>query len=162
MKLPAPFPVVFFAGGILLSAPFLDRPACPPTIFLFAIALLLLLSWIALRRDWVLSATFFAACAWLSLGLLADRLERQSTPQNLASTLIESGKLHSSAPLRWRGRLRGDPLELPWGKRYEINLEEVESAAGTTSVAGGLRLTYYQPESTHSEPPPVQIGRAHV
>ena len=158
MKLPALFPVVFFAGGILLSAAFLDHPAFSSRIFLLAIALLLLLGWIALRRDWILSATFFAACAWLSLGLLADRLEHQSTPQNLASTLIESGKLDSSAPLRWRGRLRGDPLELPWGKRYEIKLEEVESAAGTASVAGGLRLTYYQPESTHSEPPPVRAG----
>jgi competence protein ComEC len=120
--------------------------------------LLLLLGWIALRRHWILCATFFAACAWLSLGLVADSLQRRSASPNLASTLIESGKLDSSTPLRWRGRLRSDPFELPWGKRYEINLEEVASAVGTTPVTGGLRLTYYRPEAPHADPLPGRAG----
>ena len=38
--------------------------------------------------------------------------------------------------LRWRGRLRSDPLELPWGTRYEIELDEVESSAGRHAGRG--------------------------
>jgi competence protein ComEC len=158
MKLPTLFPVVFFAGGILLSARLIDYLAFSPRIFLIAITLLLFFGWIALRRNWIFLGTLFAVCAWLSLGLLADRLERKAIPPNLASTLIESEKLDASAPLRWRGRLRSDPLELPWGKRYEISLAEVESAGGTTRVTGGLRLTYYRPESAHSDPLAARAG----
>ena len=78
--------------------------------------------------------------AWLCLGFAAAGLERISAPSNLASSLIESGKLDSSVALRWRGRLRGDPLQLPWGTRYEINLDEVESSAGVT--AGKRRIAH--------------------
>ena len=100
-----------------------------------------------LRRNWIFAAAVCAAGAWLLLGIAAASLERASIPSNLASNLIESGKLDSATALRWRGRLRSDPLELPWGTRYEINLDEVESAQGVTPVTGGLRLTYYGAES---------------
>jgi len=48
-----------------------------------------------------------------------------------------------SEPLRWRGRLREDPIALPWGMRYEIDLEEVEIAGATLPVRGGLRANLY-------------------
>ena len=54
--------------------------------------------------------------------------------------------------------MRGDPLRLPWGLRYEINLEEVESAIGVTPVSGGLRLTFYTPESGGAAPPAARAG----
>ncbi|HEX4643301.1 MAG TPA: DNA internalization-related competence protein ComEC/Rec2, partial [Candidatus Acidoferrales bacterium] len=114
--------------------------------FLLAAVLFLLFGFVALRKNWLVPATLFAAVAWISLGMAALALERSSAPSNLAGTLIEAGKLDSSEALRWRGRLRGDPLQTPWGARYEINLEEVESASGITPVAGGLRLTYYSAE----------------
>ena len=158
MKLPALFPVVFFAGGILLSALLIGHPAFPSRISILAIVVFSLCGWIALRRNWILPAALFAACAWLWLGVLAAQLERVSAPPNLASALIESGELDSSTPLRWRGRLRNDPLDLPWGKRYEINLEEVDYAAGVKPVTGGLRLTYYRSETSRSDPPPVRAG----
>src|SRR4029077_14833363 len=103
-------------------------------------------------------AVLFAAGAWLLLGAAASKLERASAPPNLASTLIESGKLDAETPLRWRGRVRSDPLGLPWGTRYEINLDEVESSAGVTAVAGGLRLTYYGAESASAVPPLARAG----
>ena len=90
--------------------------------------------------------------------MAASNLERASVPPNLAGTLIESGKLDAGTALRWRGRLRSDPLQLPWGMRYEINLDEVESSAGVTPVAGGLRLTYYTPESASAPPPAARAG----
>jgi competence protein ComEC len=72
--------------------------------------------------------------------------------------LIETGKLDATTALRWRGRLRSDPLQLPWGKRYEIDLDEVESPAGVTPVSGGLRLTYYKERSANPDPPAVRAG----
>jgi competence protein ComEC len=158
MKLPSLFPVALFAGGILLSIELKEFALLSPRSFIFAALLFLVAGYIALRRNWILAAAVFAAGAWLSLGISASNLERASVSPNLASTLIESGKLDSGTALRWRGRLRSDPLQLPWGMRYEINLDEVESSAGVTPVAGGLRLTYYSNGSASADPPPTRAG----
>jgi competence protein ComEC len=107
---------------------------------------------IVLSRDWILAAGIVATAAWLCLGCAASGLERISIPNNLASSLIESGQLDSSVALRWRGRLRTDPLGLPWGTRYEIQLEGVESADELVPVSGGLRLTSYAGDASVSFP----------
>jgi len=158
MKLPSLFPVTFFAGGILLAIESKNFTSLSLRTLIVTALLLLALGIIALRRNWILTAACFAAGAWLFLGISAIGLERVSAPANLASTLIESGKLDSGTALRWRGKLRGDPLLLPWGVRYEINLEEVESSSGVTPVAGGLRLMYYNPESASASPTPARAG----
>jgi competence protein ComEC len=158
MKLPTLFPVGLFAGGILLSSELKKFAPLSPRFSIIAALLFLLFGYALLRRDWILTAALFAAGAWLSLGMAAASLERASIPENLASTLIESRKLDAETALRWRGLLRSDPLPLPWGMRYEINLEEVESSAGITPVAGGLRLTYYSADSASSVPPPARAG----
>lgn len=100
-----------------------------------------------LYRRLIVTAAIFGVAAWLLLGFAAANFERASVPPNLASTLIETGKLDTSVALRWRGRLRSDPLQLPWGTRYEIALERVESSTGITPVTGGLRLTWYSDNS---------------
>jgi competence protein ComEC len=158
MKLPSLFPVGLFAGGILLSIELKKFAPLSPRFFIFAAFLFLLFGYALLRRNWILAASLFAAGAWLSLGMAASNLERASVPVNLASTLIESGKLDAETALRWRGRLRSDPLTLPWGMRYEISLDEVDSSAGITPVAGGLRLTFYGAESASSVPQPARAG----
>ena len=158
MKLPSLFPVAFFAGGILLSIELKKSALLSPRIVVFAALLFLLFGYVSLRQNWILPAALFAAGVWLSLGMAASHLERASVPPNLAGSLIESGKLDAETALRWRGRLRGDPLQLPWGTRYEIDLDEVESSAGVTPVAGGLRLTYYGAESASVSPPPARAG----
>jgi endonuclease/exonuclease/phosphatase (EEP) superfamily protein YafD len=122
MKLPSLWPVVCFAGGILLSGKFAAHLHLAPRFFLLAAPSLLLSGFVLLHRNWLVPAFIAAAAAWLCLGCAAAGLERISVPSNLASSLIESGKLDSSVALRWRGRLRADPLALPWGTRYEINL----------------------------------------
>ena len=147
MKLPSLFPVLCFAGGILLSGTSGNRWHLPPESAFFVTAFLLLAAYVLLRRQWIVTAAILGAAAWLCLGFAAANLERVSVSSNLAGTLIETGKLDGSAALRWRGRLRGDPLELPWGTRYEIALEDVESSSGVTPVTGGLRLTSYRDES---------------
>jgi hypothetical protein len=158
MKLPSLFPVAFFAGGILLSIETKNSVLLSPRIVILAALLFLLCGYIALLRNLILPAALVAGGAWLSLGMAASNLERASASPNLASTLIESGKLDAETALRWRGRLRSDPLQLPWGIRYEIDLEEVESSAGVTSVAGGLRLTYYNEGSASADLPPARAG----
>lgn len=154
MKLPSLFPVVCFAGGILLALGLPNSALLTPRIALVSVILFLLFGYVALRRDWVFAAATFALGAWLSLGMAAANLERAAIPANLASTLIESGKLDAGTALRWQGRLRSDPLALPWGARYEIDVEQVETAEGVTPVVGGLRLTYYTPRSPAAPPPP--------
>ena len=158
MKLPSFWPVVCFAGGILLFGKFAAHLYLTPRFYLAAAASLLLVGFVALRKSWLLAAGTVGVAAWLCLGFAAADLERISAPSNLASSLIESGKLDSSVALRWRGRLRLDPLQLPWGTRYEINLDEVESAAGVFPVSGGLRATSYRDESNAVVPLPVRAG----
>src|SRR5271169_5934358 len=115
MKLPSLFPVALFAGGILLSIKLTDFAQPNSRFCLLAAFVLLLAGYTFLRQNWIFAAALFAAGAWLSLGMAASKLERASVSPNLASTLIESGKVDAETPLRWRGRLRGDPLQLPWG-----------------------------------------------
>ncbi len=160
MKLPSLFPAGLFAGGILLSIELTKFAQMSPRMFLFAGFLFLVCGSAALVRNWIFPAAIFAAGAWLALGMAAANLERATVPPNLASYLIESGQLDAGTALRWRGRLRSDPLQLPWGERYEINLEEVETSAGVTPVAGGLRLTYYGSDaaSSGSTPPAARAG----
>ena len=158
MKLPSLWPVVCFAGGILLSGKLIAHLHLMPRSFLLAAAFLLLFGFFLLYKDWLLPAGIAPTAAWLCLGCGAASLERISVPANLASSLIESGKLDSSVALRWRGRLRADPLALPWGTRYEINLEGVESASGIMPVSGGLRVTSYADEPNVAAPPLARAG----
>jgi competence protein ComEC len=158
MKLPSLVPVTFLAGGILLSAGLPEHLPIAPRTCLIASTLLLVAGFVALHRSWIVPAAILAACAWASLGFAASRLERASVPADLAGSLIDSGKLDGSTALRWQGRLRSDPLELPWGIRYEIDLDQVGTAAGITPVSGGMRLTYYRPDSPGAEPPPARAG----
>jgi hypothetical protein len=158
MKLPSLWPAVSFAGGILLSGKLAAHLYPAPRLFLLAAAFLLLFGFFLIYKNWLLPAGIAATVAWLCLGCAAAGLERISVPANLASSLIESGKLDSSVALRWRGRLRADPLALPWGTRYEINLDEVESAAGVTRISGGLRVTSYAEEPNAIASPLARAG----
>jgi competence protein ComEC len=158
MKLPSLWPVVCFAGGILLSGKLAAHMFLTPRLILLAASSLLLAGLVLLFKNRLVAAGIAATVAWLCLGYAAAGLERISVPGNLASSLIESGKLDSSAALRWRGRLRADPLALPWGARYEINLDEVESASGVMPVSGGLRVTSYAEEPNALESPLARAG----
>jgi hypothetical protein len=150
MKLPLLIPVTSFAGGILLSGKMAIILRLTPRICLIAILILLISGYVLLQRSWIVATAILSACAWMFLGFAAASLGRASVSPNLAGTLIETGKLDASTALRWRGRLRADPLQLPWGTRYEIALDEVESSAGITQVTGGLRLTSYSNDTKRS------------
>ena len=155
MKLPTLYPFVSFAGGILLLRAFvlhapLARPFTP-RIALILIASLMVIGLVTAYKEWLVAAALLTAGVWLGLGFAAAALENDAIPHNLPSALIESGQLDNSVALRWSGRMREDPLQLPWGLRYEIDLDSVESTAGIAQVQGGLRLTSYLDESAPSD-----------
>jgi hypothetical protein len=60
----------------------------------------------------------------------------RAVPANHVSQLIAAGQLETSEALCWRGRLRDDPIALPWVTRYEIDLTE-EAAGAKRAVKGG-------------------------
>lgn len=139
MKLPALWIVASFAVGIAAAARWPEPVKLLMGLAIAAILLGALLLW----RSETHAAWALALVAWAALGAFAASVERAAVPANHVTRLISAGRLDTSAPLRWRGRLREDPLALPWGRRYEIDLEQVEAGGATILVRGGLRLNLY-------------------
>ena len=146
MRVPAVPVVVAFAAGIAVGnyAGFLPR-------VWIALAVVLLLGALgALRRDGVLPAWALGLAAWVFLGALAASLERMDRPQDNAAAMIAAGRLDARDALRWTGRLRADPVKLPGGLRFDVDLEQVQAAGKTIAVSGGLRANLFT--DTHHPP----------
>jgi competence protein ComEC len=162
MKLPALWMATAFAAGIGVAGRLQARPMVRvwAAATVAAIVLGTILAWpkslpnsspnslpkslpkyshVRLGAAWI-----FALAAWLALGGLAANIERARVPANHVSSLIAAGRLDTSEPLRWRGRLRDDPMTLPWGHRFEIDLEQVATGEDTLRVSGGLRINLYR------------------
>jgi len=161
MKLPSLPIVAAFAGGILLAGVvFTHSPVQIAARFWFALAVVCCGAGATAIATWRGGVWFASACAvaaWLALGGAAATLERAAIPGNLASHLADAGQLNSKEPPRWTGRLRQDPVRLPWGLRYEIGLEEVEVGGSELPVQGGLRANYYW-EPGAPDPPAARAG----
>ncbi len=138
MKLPALWIAASFAAGIALAS----RWPASPKVWAGAVATAILVAGILAWRDFAAPAWVLALAAWLALGGFATAVERDAIPANHVTRLIAEGRLDTTVPLRWRGRLREDPLLLPWGRRYQIDLEQVESAGTFLPAAGGLRAKF--------------------
>lgn len=154
MKLPALWIVAAFATGIAISW----RLALAPNVWIAAIIAMLLLAGILVWRNRVANAWAFTLLAWLALGGLASIIERAALPTDHVTRMIAAGRIDTSVPLRWRGRLRDDPVTLPWGHRFEIDLEQVESAGALLPVAGGLRVNLYAGQNAESAPDGLRAG----
>jgi competence protein ComEC len=161
--LKAPLLCIFvaFAAGILAGT-------LHPFFGAFPIGLSAAIScaaFLAALLCWSFRASSFAFAAallgWAALGSLAIEVSQRTQPANLASTMIEEGRLDASQPLRWRGTLREDPERLPWGSRFEIELQEVTVSGETLSVSGGLRATHYDYESIREDQSP-EISSLHA
>lgn len=139
MKLPALWIAAAFAAGIALST---ARPG-GLKLWLAATVGAILFAGVFVWRKNEAAAWTLALAAWMALGGLAASVERAAVPANHVTRLIAAGRLDLSEPLRWQGRLRDDPMALPWGQRYEIDLERVEAAGADVPVRGGLRVTLY-------------------
>jgi competence protein ComEC len=154
MKLPALWIAAAFAAGIGFAT------RMPVSVFAAAIAALvaLLLSGIFLWRRFVAAAWALALVAWIALGVLAFGVERHAVPADHVTHLIAASRIDTSEALRWRGRLREDPMTLPWGRRYEIDLEGVESAGTFLPVTGGLRANLYGESHADAAPQDLRAG----
>ncbi len=157
MKHPSLFIASSLAGGILLAdLPILQARFGARTWMLAALACLAGGFWMARRSSaWLGWAA--ASAAWMCLGGAACTLERTAVPANLVTSLIQQGRIATNEPLRWTGRLRQDPVRLPWGLRYDIELEQVEVAGDSLPIRGGLQVQYYS-EPDSDAPPNVRAG----
>jgi hypothetical protein len=99
-----------------------------------------------------------ALVAWVAIGGLAVSVERAAIPANHIARLIAAGRVDTGVALRWRGRLREDPLTLPWGQRFEIDLEQVESPGAVVGASGGLRVNFYAGARVAAPPAGLRAG----
>jgi competence protein ComEC len=158
VKLPALWIVAAFAAGIA----FATRWPASPKLWAAAAALAIIAGGLVAWRNRLATAWTMALLTWLATGGFATSVERAAVPANHVTRLIASGRIDTSEPLRWRGRLRENPLLLPWGRRYEIALEEVDIAGVPTPTSGGLRANLYghPGDSSHDDRDSAQRLRA--
>lgn len=154
MKLPALWISAAFAGGIALALRWPGELRMWLVAAIVAMLAATLLAW----RNRAAVAWALALFAWVALGGLASGIERASVPPDHITRLIAAGRLELNEPLRWRGRLRDAPLSLPWGRRYGIDLEQVEIAGSYVPVSGGLRANLYDGPQAAGVPPGLRAG----
>jgi competence protein ComEC len=139
MKLPTLWIAAAFAAGIGLVTRWPGHPLICAAVAVLAILAGGILIW----RQRLFAAAVCALAAWTALGGLALGIELAVISANHVSRLIAANRIDLTEPLRWRGRLREDPLVMPWGRRYEIDIEQVESAGQILPASGGLRANIY-------------------
>jgi competence protein ComEC len=155
MKVPALWIAAAFAAGILLR-PAGSSSAAP---WLMAAGALILMGAVAAKFSLGLwPAGIVALAAWCALGAASASIERNALPLDNVSRLVAFGRIDTSQPLRWRGRLREDPLRLPWGARYLVNVESVETAGHMIPAVGGLRVNYFWKRGAEEPLPLLRAG----
>jgi competence protein ComEC len=146
VKLPAVAITAAFACGVALGL-------CPPLVRLatshlwlatafLAATLLIIAGMLLLNRSRFDEAATVSGVSWIVLGVLGAWISEQPLPSTHVTSLIESGRIDLSTPLRWRGTLRDEPVKLPWGFGLEIQLAGVEFENTELTTVGGLRLSY--------------------
>ncbi|HKV47670.1 MAG TPA: DNA internalization-related competence protein ComEC/Rec2 [Candidatus Acidoferrales bacterium] len=103
----------------------------------------MLIAAIFLWRKHAAIAWSIALIAWAATGATAARVQAGKIDPLNVGQLIAADRLDASSPLRWQGRLRGDPADRPWGHEYLIDLDQVEVSGTAMPIHGGLRLTLY-------------------
>ena len=158
MKLPALLIAIAIAAGVLAASPIAVHATHGLDASL-GIALSCILAgfgFVKLRRANL--AWTAGLLAWFFLAGAAGQIERLAIPANQAAILARTGQLDLGEPLRWSGILRADPLRVPWGICYEIDLQQVQTAGEWRAVHGGLRATYFFNERAPQNPAPVRAG----
>ncbi len=139
MKLPMLWLAAAFAAGIAVThyAHF-SFAACASVAASSMLAAAMFLWRKQVRVAWAL-----ALIAWAATAATAARVQAAKIDPENVTQLLAAGRLDTSSPLRWQGRLRGDPADRPWGREYLIDLERVEVSGTAMPVHGGLRVTSY-------------------
>jgi len=158
MKFPALALAASLASGIVADRWIATGFPQAATLFLLLSAALVLSGLLlAIFRRTTL-AWMAALLAWSALGVAAVQLERRAVPAEHVTILLARDALNIEQPLRWQGTLRLDPLELPWGLRYQLDLEGVQSAGAWLPASGGLRADYYFDQDSPHQPSALRAG----
>jgi len=157
MKIPAVAIAAAFAGGIVSGQSAFVAAHTTQHWFLMAViavlGALLLLAFLFAWRDFLTPAAATSLLSWLGLGMLASCLAQQPLPPEHILSRISAQQVPLRTPLRWTGVLREEPSRLPWGYSFEVNLQNVEAAAGTLPVSGGMRIGFTPREGDPALPP---------
>jgi competence protein ComEC len=157
MRHPSLYIATSLAGGILLADLSLLQSHFGSRAWILAVIVCLAAGALLAWRGRIWPAWAAAMAAWIFLGGAASTLERTAVPPDIVTSLIQQGRIETNEPLRWTGRLRQDPVRLPWGLRFDIELEQVEVAGHSLPVRGGLQVQYFQ-EPDSDPPPNVRAG----
>src|SRR5690348_17172799 len=143
MKLPALLIALFVAAGALAASPIAvyGKHSLGVSLGLAVCCILAGFAFGILRRTKLAWAA--GLLAWFFVAAAAAQAERVAIPANQVTALAAASQLDLEQPLRWRGILRAEPLRLPWGIRYDIDLEQAQAAGQWRPVHGGLRATYF-------------------
>ena len=141
MRIPAVAVAAAFAGGILLGR------ELPQSRSVFGISFLVVFSLLitALLFGFKAKLWMAAGCAllgWVCLGAIWMSVAWRPLPGEHVLSRIAAGQIELKTPLRWYGHLRSEPAPLPWGVGLEMELSEVETAAGMIPVSGGMRIGF--------------------
>jgi competence protein ComEC len=158
MKLPALLIAFSVAAGILAAPPIAAHTRHAPALSLAAALVCIALGFLLLLLRRTNLAWTLGLLAWFCLALSAAQIERMAIPTNQVTNLVSTGELGSQQPLRWRGILRADPLPLPWGIRYDIDLQQVQTTGEWQPVRGGLRASYFFDRRIQESAPTVRAG----
>jgi competence protein ComEC len=158
MKLPVLLIATFVAAGVLATSPISahTRHGLDLSLGIVLCCIVAGFGFVGVQRTNL--AWTAALLAWFFLGAAAGQIERAAVPVNQVTNLVRSGQLQLEDPLRWRGILRADPLRLPWGLRYDVDLEQVQSGGEWQAAHGGLRATYFFDQRTPASPALVRAG----
>lgn len=158
MRLPAAAIAAAFACGIALGLhPKIAQNASHPALLIvsFVAAVILILAGIVLLQiGRFLIASAISLLTWTLLGFLGACIAEQPRPADHVISLVEEVHIQLKTPLRWQGVLRDEPMRLPWGTGYDIELSGVEFGGGLHAARGGLRLGFaLRPDG----PPPPEL-----
>jgi competence protein ComEC len=146
MKSPAVAIAGAFACGIALGLqPAVEKYGQSKLIvgaLMCAVAVAFAAGFLFIQRQQVISGGTSSLLAWGLLGFLGAELAEQPRSADHVLTFVAQGQVDLQSPLRWHGRLRDEPSELPWGLSYDVELEGVEWEGNVRRVIGGLRATY--------------------
>ena len=161
MRLPAVAIAALFACGAVLGQAqwFAQRTSSHAFLLIgfFAVAILICAGIFLARIGRLFPAAIVSCVSWLILGVMGAGIGNQPRTADYVLSLVEVGRLDFKTPLRWHGRLRDEPARLPWGYRYEIELDGVEYEGSLVPARGGLRVSCSEsPEQTAA--PDVHVG----
>lgn len=152
------FPLLWIAAAFSAGVYSGSGKISPSFLLFIVVGVLLLVALLLCRKRRFRTAWCSSLAAWVGLGIACACLESISLPATHVTRLFAGGRITAQDTLRWRGQLRNNPLAMPNGIRYEIDLEQVELSGRPQPVAGGLRVTYFLNTEQPETPPATKAG----